>query len=82
MKKGEQVVQNLLNFISEFECFPFDPATPTLIQSAIPALDKLIAFLEEYIFAKVKSLFDSVPKNKCLTFANEKKKLLHQEKIK
>ena len=38
-------VQHLLNCISEFECFPFDPAVPTLrtLQSAIPATDKLIA---------------------------------------
>ena len=30
-------------------------------------------FLEERVFTKVKSLFDSVPKNKRLTFANERK---------
>ena len=99
LKEDEQAVQDLLNCISEFECLPFDPAAPTLqtLQSAIPALEKLIAdlksayadgkaklitFLEERIFTKVKSLFDSVPKNKRLAFANEKKKLLHQVKIK
>ena len=30
LKEDEQVVQDLLNCISEFECFLFDPATPTL----------------------------------------------------
>ena len=30
-------------------------------------------FLEEHVFTKVKSFFDSVPKNKRLTFANRKK---------
>ena len=30
-------------------------------------------FLEERVFSKVKSLFDSVPKNKRLTFADERK---------
>ena len=39
---------------------------------------KLIKFLEERTCTKVKSLFDSVPKNERLTFANGKKKLLHQ----
>ena len=34
---------------------------------------KRIKFLEEHIFIKVKSLFYSVPKNKRLTIANEKK---------
>ena len=89
----------MLNSISEFECFPFDPAAPTLrtLQSAIPALDKLIAdlksaypdgeaklmkFLEERVFTKVKSLFDFVPKNERLAFANEKKILLCQVKRK
>ena len=58
------------------------------LQSAISSLGKLIAnlksayadgeakllkFLEERVFTKVKSLFDSVPKNKSLIFANEKK---------
>ena len=99
LKEDEQVVQDLLNCISEFECFPFDPAAPTLrtLQSAVPAWGKLIAdlksayadgeaklikFLEERVFTKFKSFFDSVPKNKRLTFANETKKLLHQVKIK
>ena len=41
-------VQDLLNCISEFECFLFDPAAPTLriLQSAIPPSDKLIADLK------------------------------------
>ena len=48
MKEDEQVVQDLLNCISEFKCFPFDPAAPTLrtLQSAIPASGKLIADLK------------------------------------
>ena len=99
MKEDEQVVQDLLNCINEFECFPFDPAAPTLrtLQSAVSPSGKLIAdlksayadgegklikFLEERVFTKFKSFFDSVLKNKRLTFANETKKLLHQVKIK
>ena len=100
LKEDEQAVHDLLNCMSEFECFPFDPAAPTFqtLQSVMPASDKLIAdlklayadrvaklmkFLEERVFTKDKSLFDSVPKNKCLNFANEKKKkLLHQVKVK
>ena len=39
-------------------------------------------FLEERVFSKVKSLFDSVLYTKRLTFAYEKKKLLHKVKIK
>ena len=87
MKEDEQVVQDLLNFISEFECFLFDPAPPTLrtLQFTILASDKQIAdlksayaegevklmnFLEEHVFIKVKLLFNSVPKNKRLNFAN------------
>ena len=90
MKEDEQVAQDLVNCISEFECFPFDSASPTLrtLQSAIPALDKLIEdlktayadgeaklmkFLGERVFIKVKSLFASVPNNKRFSFANEKK---------
>ena len=90
LKEDEQVVQDRLNCISVFECFPFDPVASTLqtLQSAIPASDKLIAdlkstyadgeaklmkFLAERVFTKVKSLFDSVLKNKRITFANERK---------
>ena len=69
--------------------------TPRTLQSAILASDKLIAdlksayadgeaklmkFLEERVLTQVKSLFDYVPKNKRLIFANERKKLLHQVK--
>ena len=44
---------------------------------------KLMKFLEEHLLTKIKSLFDFVPKDKRLTFANEKrKKLSHQVKIK
>ena len=48
MKEDDQVVQDLLNCMSEFECFPFDPAssTPWTLQSAIPASDILIADLK------------------------------------
>ena len=85
MKEDEEVVQNLLNCINEFECFPFDPAPPTLrtLQSAVPPSDKLIAglksayadgeaklmkFLEERVFNKVKPHFDSVPKYKKVSY--------------
>ena len=30
LKDDEQAVQDLLNCISEYECFPLDPAVPTL----------------------------------------------------
>ena len=48
LNEDEQVVQDLLNCISEFECFPFGPAAPTLqtLQSAITASDKLIVDLK------------------------------------
>ena len=38
MRKDEQAVQDLLSCIEEFDCFPFDPASPILrtLQSAIP----------------------------------------------
>ena len=91
VKEDEQVVQDLLKYISEFECFPFDPAASTrrTLESAIPVSDelsedlkfayldgeaKLSKLLEEYVFTKVKSLFDSVPKNKLLAFAIKEKK--------
>ena len=90
MKEDVQVIQDLLNCVSRFECFSFDAAAPTLrtFQSAIPALDKLIVhfkpayvdgeaklmkLLEKRLFTKVKPIFGSLPKNKRLTFANEKK---------
>ena len=68
-------VQHLLNCISEFECFPFDPAVPTLrtLQSAIAATDKLIADLKSASADGEADLFDSAPKNKRLTFVNNKK---------
>ena len=35
----EQAIQDLISCFKEFDCFPFDPASPTLrtLQSAIPA---------------------------------------------
>ena len=30
LKENEQVLEDLLNYISKLECFPFDPAAPTL----------------------------------------------------
>ena len=42
---------------------------------------KLMKCLEERIFTKVKSLFDSVPKNKLLTFANENKETSTSGKV-
>ena len=89
LNEDEQDAQDFLKCISEFGCFPFDPATPTLptLQYVIPTSDKLIAdlkseangkatlmkFLEERVFTKIKSVFDPVPENKCLIIANDKK---------
>ena len=44
MCMDEQVVQDLISCIREFDCFPFDPASPTLrtLQSAIPTPPELI----------------------------------------
>ena len=41
LREDEQVVQDLLNCISEFESFAFDPSAPNLptLQSAIPPLE-------------------------------------------
>ena len=30
LKENEQVLEDLLNYISKLECFPFEPAAPTL----------------------------------------------------
>ena len=48
LKADEQVVQDLLNCCSEFECYQFDPALPTrrTLQSAVPASENLIADLK------------------------------------
>ena len=90
LKCDEQVIQDLSHCINEFECFPFDPAFPTLrtLQSAVPASRKLIEdlksayidgeaklleFLDERVFSKLKSLFEPVPKNRRVTFAKEEK---------
>ena len=45
LREDEQVVQDLLNCISEFQSFAFDPSAPNLptLQSAISPLEKLIA---------------------------------------
>ncbi|MES9882370.1 MAG: hypothetical protein ABW185_15975 [Sedimenticola sp.] len=44
MRVDEQAVQDLVSCIREFDCFPFDPASPALrtLQSAIPAPPKLV----------------------------------------
>jgi len=44
MRKDEQAVQDLITCFNEFDCFPFDPASPTLrtLQLAIPATPELI----------------------------------------
>ena len=91
-----QDLSNCINEFECFAFGPAALTLQTL-QSAIPASDKLIPdlksayadgeaklmeILEEHVFTKVKSLSDSVPNNKCLTLANEKKKLLLQVKIK
>ena len=43
MSRDEQAIQDLISCFKEFDCFPFDPASPTLrtIQSAIPAVPDL-----------------------------------------
>ncbi|XP_028404399.1 uncharacterized protein LOC114527028 [Dendronephthya gigantea] len=42
--KDEQAIQDLVSCIEEFDCFPFDPASPNLrtLQSAIPAAPEVI----------------------------------------
>ena len=42
--RDEQAVQDLISCFKEFDCFPFDPASPALrtLQSAIPATPELI----------------------------------------
>ena len=44
MRKDEQAVQDLISCIDEFDCFPFNPASPNLrtLQSAIPASTELV----------------------------------------
>ena len=44
MCRDEQTVQDLISCFKEFDCFPFDPASPALrtLQSAIPATPELI----------------------------------------
>ena len=44
MFRDEQAVQDLISCFKEFDCFPFDPASPALrtLQSAIPATHELI----------------------------------------
>ena len=44
MCRDEQAVQDLISCFKEFDCFPFDPASPALqtLQSAIPATPELI----------------------------------------
>ena len=73
--------------------FQLTALTLQTIQSAIPSLNKLIAdlksayahgevkpikVLEEWIFTKVKSLFNSVTKITVLPLHFKRKKLLHQ----
>lgn len=47
MRADEQCVQDLVACMNEFDCFPFDPASPTLrtLQSAMPASNELVADL-------------------------------------
>ena len=48
MKVDEQLIQDLLLCVEEFDCNPFDAASPTLrtLQSAIPASQKLVQDLK------------------------------------
>ena len=44
MSRDEQAIQDLISCFKEFDCFSFDPASPTLqtLQSVIPATPELI----------------------------------------
>ena len=44
MNNNEQAIQDLLSCFKEFDCLPFNPASPALqlLQSAIPATPELI----------------------------------------
>ena len=82
--KEEEVAQGLLNCISELKCFPIDPTAPALqtLHSVKPATDKLVADLKSAFADREAELFDSAPKNKPLTFANETKhSLLGKDKV-
>ena len=93
MKEDDYVVQDLLNCISQFECFPINCSNSsnysvcntffeqTDCRFEICLCDgevKPIKFLEERILTKVKSLFNSVTKITVLPFHFKRKKLLHQ----
>ena len=44
MSRDEQAIQDLISCFKGFDCFPFDPVSPTLrtLQSTIPATPELI----------------------------------------
>ena len=86
-EKLVQDLLNCINEFECFAFGPAAVTLRTL-QSGIPASDKLIPdlksayadgeaklmkILEEHVFTKIKSLFDSEPNNKRLPFANEKR---------
>ena len=63
VKEDEQVVQDLLKYISEFEFFPFDPAASTrrTLESAIPAWEKLSEDLKfAYLDGEAKQTFGEI----------------------
>ena len=62
MCRDEQAVQDLISCFKEFDCFPFDPASPALrtLQSV---------FMDKRIYSKEKSIHDHIKRNSSLTFA-------------
>ncbi|CAL8328785.1 unnamed protein product [Merluccius merluccius] len=73
MREDEQCVQNLVACMHEFDSFPSDPATPTLIADFNSAHaageEKLTSFLRDRVFSKNTSLHACVPLSKRLMFA-------------
>ena len=79
----EQAIQDLISCFKEFDCFPFDPASPTLrtLQSTIPATPQdfkkakqdeeaqLKIFMDKRICSKEKSIHDRIKRNSRLMFA-------------
>lgn len=74
MRKDEQAVQDLISCIDEFDCFPFNPASPNLrtLQSAIPPSTELV-----HDFATAKADGESKLKEFMDERVYSKKKSLH-----
>jgi len=85
MSRDEQAIQDLISCFKEFDCFPFDPASPILqLQSAIPATLELIqdfkkakqygeaqlkVFIDGCTYSKEKSIHDRIKWNSHFSFA-------------